>query len=435
MSSKAYVIDFGTSNSGIGAISSTGQFNVVKAQRPLNPLGDEATFTEPSWIYIDDKGQKLSGWNALYTYQKFMNSGSIGDQAHLVSGLKSDLGSVTMHDGVFFRRWGLNLQIEDMIAIVLAHLRTNAEKEFGDAPGSVKRLLLACPVVFVGARVDPGEKVSKSHHEGLNRLRLAAEKAGFKDIEFYDEASASARAVQIPEGKILSVDFGGGTLDIAACQKYLNKPSEVLAVRGLGFGGDDIDRELFEHLFYQRLGLDPSDNQISSLPNRHRRIRNLREYLNVLRDPDAVPNANTSAQIDGNESLFAYVLHMQNHRGIELYRNLMAAKSKLEHGDNVEFPYRLTSDIDWKTQINEDHVNTAFQIYESRVKDTILGVLQDAGWRFTDVEHIVLSGGSSRLMTFRKYLSALFPDSQVSMGDSFTNVLEGLGVRAQEIWP
>jgi hypothetical chaperone protein len=435
MSSRAYVIDFGTSNSGIGAISSTGQFNVVKAQRPLNPLGDEASYTEPSWIYLDDQGQKLSGWNALYTYQKFMNSGSISDQAHLVSGLKSDLGSVTMHDGVFFRRWGLNLQIEDMIAIVLSHLRTNAEKEFGDAPGSVKRLLIACPVVFVGARVDPGEKVSKSHHEGLNRLRLAAEKAGFKDIEFYDEASASARAVQIPEGKILSVDFGGGTLDIAACQKYLNKPSEVLAVRGLGFGGDDIDRELFEQLFYQRLGLDPNENQISSLPNRHRRIRNLREYLNVLRDPDAVPNANTSAQIDGNESLFAYVLHMQNHRGIELYRNLMAAKSKLEHGDNVELPYRLTSDIDWETHINEGHVNTAFQIYESRVKETILGVLQDAGWKFTDVEHIVLSGGSSRLMTFRKYLSALFPDSQVSMGDSFTNVLEGLGVRAQEIWP
>ena len=435
MSSKAYVIDFGTSNSGIGAISNTGEFEIVKAQRPLDPLGDEATYTEPSWIYLDDQGQQLSGWDALYTYQTFMNSGSIGDKAHLVSGLKSDLGSVTMHDGVFFRRWGFNLQIEDMIAIVLSHLRVSAEKAFGDSPGSVKRLLLAYPVVFVGARVDPGEKVSKSHHEGLTRLRLAAEKAGFKDIEFYDEASASARAVEIPQGNILSVDFGGGTLDIAACKKHTDKPSEVLAVRGLGFGGNDIDRELFEQLFYQRLGLDPSDDQISPLPNRHRRIRNLCEYLNVLRDPDALPNANSSAQIDGNEDLFAYILHMRNHRGIELYRNLMAAKSKLEEFELVDFDYRLTSDITWKTQINEDHVHLSFQIYEDRVKNTILGVLDDAGWQFSDVDHIVLSGGSSRLMTFRNYLSTLFPDSQVSMGDSFTNVLEGLGVRAKEIWP
>jgi hypothetical chaperone protein len=434
MSSRAYVIDFGTSNSGIGAISNAGEFEIVKAQRPLDPLGDEATFTEPSWIYLDDQGQQLSGWDALYTYQTFMNSGSIGDKAHLVSGLKSDLGSVTMHDGVFFRRWGFNLQIEDMIAIVLSHLRSNAEKAFGDSPGSVKRLLLAYPVVFVGARVDPGEKVSKSHHEGLNRLRMAAEKAGFKDIEFYDEASASARAVEIPKGNILSVDFGGGTLDIAACQKHTNKPSEVLAVRGLGFGGNDIDRELFEQLFNQRLGLDPKDDQISPLPNRHRQIRNLREYLNVLRDPDAVPNANTSAQIDGNEDLFAYILHMRNHRGIELYRNLMAAKSKLEQFESMEFPYRLTSDITWDTQINDDHVAVAFGIYEYRVRDTIAGVLQDAGWEYADVEHIVLSGGSSRLMTFRRYLSLLFPESQVSMGDSFTNVLEGLGIRAKEIW-
>ena len=80
MSSKAYVIDFGTSNSGIGAISNTGEFEIVKAQRPLDPLGDEATYTEPSWIYLDDQGQQLSGWDALYTYQTFMNSGSIGDK-------------------------------------------------------------------------------------------------------------------------------------------------------------------------------------------------------------------------------------------------------------------------------------------------------------------------------------------------------------------
>jgi molecular chaperone DnaK (HSP70) len=208
----------------------------------------------------------------------------------------------------------------------------------------------------------------------------------------------------------------------------------VLAVRGLGFGGNDIDRELFEQLFNQRLGLDPKDDQISPLPNRHRQIRNLREYLNVLRDPDAVPIANTSAQIDGNEDLFAYILHMRNHRGIELYRNLMAAKSKLEQFESMEFPYRLTSDITWDTQINEDHVAVAFGIYEYRVRDTIAGVLQDAGWEYADVEHIVLSGGSSRLMTFRRYLSLLFPESQVSMGDSFTNVLEGLGIRAKEIW-
>jgi hypothetical chaperone protein len=321
-----------------------------------------------------------------------------------------------------------------MISIVFKHLRATAEKEFGDSPGSVRAVLIAHPVVFVGSRVDFAETISGAQHDALEVLRKAAGLAGFTDVEFYDEASASSRAHNSMTGKILSLDFGGGTLDVAACSKVDFGQSEIVSVKGAPIGGNDIDKELFEHLLFDRLGLNSDENQQRALPNRHRRIRNLNEYLSVLRDVDAVSNASYCSQAEGNENLLFYIQHLENPRGIELYRNLMAAKAKLEVSQIENIEYKINPKLNpWKIELTSAILRDVFASQKDKISRTILAALEEADWNLASIDGVVLSGGSSRLRAFRDLISELLPNAKQEMGDPFINVLEGLGARAMEI--
>ncbi|MBD1844811.1 Hsp70 family protein [Cyanobacteria bacterium FACHB-63] len=93
----------------------------------------------------------------------------------------------------------------------------------------------------------------------LNWFQDAALKFGFPDVKFVDESTAAALgyAVDRPGSTVLVADFGGGTLDlslvrtstIASGQKVLQ--AEVLAKSDAYIGGEDLDRWIAEYYLQQ----------------------------------------------------------------------------------------------------------------------------------------------------------------------------------------
>src|SRR5699024_10089040 len=81
--------------------------------------------------------------------------------------------------------------------------------------------------------------------------RLAAQLAGLPVKRLINEPSAAAlcysAALGRREGKLLVVDFGGGTLDVSVVDCFENMV-EILAIAGDNhLGGNDIDRAIADY--------------------------------------------------------------------------------------------------------------------------------------------------------------------------------------------
>src|SRR5256885_2882699 len=115
--------------------------------------------------------------------------------------------------------------LEDLIALILVHVRKRAEELTGTAPEAIT---LGRPVRFIGG--DDAEA------RATGRLRAAAELAGFREVRFVPEPIAAAHAADIGPGTSLVFDFGGGTLDLCVVRRDAGGLG-VLATAGGPLGG------------------------------------------------------------------------------------------------------------------------------------------------------------------------------------------------------
>jgi hypothetical chaperone protein len=68
------------------------------------------------------------------------------------------------------------------------------------------------------------------------------------------------------------------------------------------------------------------------------------------------------------------------------------------------------------------------------VRKAITGALQEANVTATDVDRVLLTGGSAYIPAFRADLADTFGSDRLEQRDAFTAVVHGLGVRAQQLW-
>ena len=86
----------------------------------------------------------------------------------------------------------------------------------------------------------------------MSRLGEAYGHAGIKDKTFYPEpiAAAVSYLVAHPDEagrNVLTVDFGGGTLDFSVLRARADD-FDVVATHGVALGGDHIDQRLFRDI-------------------------------------------------------------------------------------------------------------------------------------------------------------------------------------------
>jgi len=250
----------------------------------------------------------------------------------------------------------------EVSAIVLKSLKERAEAHFGEP---IERAVITVPAYFN----DSQRQATKD----------AGRIAGLDVVRIVNEPTAASLAYglqKIREGVIAVYDLGGGTFDISIL-RVKDGVFEVLATNGnTHLGGDDFDREIVLWL-----------------------LEDIRQKHDVYlgRDPEAMQELRLAAE---------------------------AAKIRLSFDERTV----LTIPFDGFTYRREITRGELEQLIARLVDSTLRPcrmALADAGLAPTDIDEVVLVGGSTRIPVVRRRVGELFgktphsqlnPDEVVALG-------------------
>jgi hypothetical chaperone protein len=441
-------IDFGTTNSSIALYDGSSLFPVR-----LDP-GSDTPYVLPSLVYIDRAHRATLGTAAAREYLRHETGRPVrwekryvgdvevvvggggggpivydhamivtvdtGANGRLLQSVKTALRDAEYDGTEIFDRY---YTLDELIAIVLAGLKSRAEQQLGGACTSV---VIGRPVRFSD---DPS--VTARAEETLYK---AARLAGFSEIRFQLEPIGAAYlyAVSRAERAIALVfDFGGGTLDLTLSELGGDRPPEILATGGVLLGGDDLDRRIMRRLM-RHFGTESLLRGGQTFPY---------EIVNLLRDWQTMPELSRPgyrAMIDeledsstNPEAIRALRTLVSRNLGFTLFQEIERTKKELsdEWIGRLEFAH---DGID----IHEVLTRVAFEelIAEdvSRAEGGVLEVVAEAGLSTGDVDVVLRTGGSSLIPAFIGMLEGLFGREKVREMDPLSSVVGGLAIAAYQ---
>ncbi len=299
-------IDFGTCNSSMAWFNpKTGH-----AETLLNAEGEDKT---PSVVYYGEK-EILVG---KYAEEMLEHR---GQRTRIVTAAKRELAKR--------RVWMLgtrNVTPVDVAAQILAKLKRDAEETHFHEP--ISRAVITCPAVF--------DEIEK------DKLREAADCAGFKKIELLEEPVAAAIAYTqagVNVGQhVLVYDLGGGTFDLAMLVREGGDNSFRLALepRGNRIGGEDFDRSIYDHYddrarkkFNEPICADGIDLHLL------RQCRRFKENLSVTEQPHPLSwwwSSKGSFKLKLTRAAFEDMIRDHVDRTVQLTLLLREEASRLGH--------------------------------------------------------------------------------------------------------
>ena len=362
-------------------------------------------------------------------YGQAFNDGSL--PGRLFRGTKRLLGSVdTLRVMVFDRPF----RLVALITPILLRIRQAIEKACPELPGHYAYSNRACighPVNFEGR--DAGH-----NKVALERLSEAYRYAGITEQHFYPEPTAAAlsylHANPIETSKtLLTVDFGGGTLDL--CILARNETHfDVVAIHGIGLGGDHIDQSMFRHILFPLLGkgerwrrevdgkdidtLFPFDAYGDLLLNwTISYILNQNEYTTPVLDKIR-QGGECAVKF---ERLYELITQNYSYQVFQAIKDCKAALSVQERAV-LDIP-----EIDVEVEITradfERMIGDLLTRFEQAVNDT----LAKANMQPSGIDLVLRTGGSCLIPAVTRILEAHFPDKVVEH-DPFTSVAAGLAI-------
>ncbi len=263
---------------------------------------------------------------------------------------------------------GSDYRPQEISAFILKALKEMAEKNLECAVG---KAVITVPAYFTDAQ--------------RHATREAGELAGLNVVRIINEPTAAALSYESANSetrKILIFDLGGGTFDVSIV-KIENQVVEVLSSTGDNhLGGDDFDRKIVNRLVeYCEKDLD----------------------IDVAGDPvmtARLTRAAETAKIELSSAPFALI--EEDHIG-----NI--------NGKDIHLSFEL-SRIDFEEMIDEDL---------ARSMDSVNKAMTDAGIPASEIDKIILVGGSTRIPAIPAMLEKKFgrpphgeidPDLCVALG-------------------
>jgi len=365
---KVIGIDLGTTNSCV---------SVVEAGSPVIIVNSEGKRTTPSIVSFKEgdrsvgdpaKRQAVTNpTNTVYSVKRFIGSkfSEINKEAkkmpYSVVKGKKDIVTINVSDKSYIP--------QEISAVVLQNLKKTAEEYLGE---KVTEAVITVPAYFNDAQ--------------RNATKEAGEIAGLKVLRIINEPTAAALAYGMDkQNKDMTVavyDLGGGTFDVSILELG-DGVFEVKSTNGdTHLGGDNFDEKIIEWLleeFKTQNGMDLSKDAAA--------LQRLREAAEK-------------------------------------------AKVELSNSTNTEInlPY-ITADSSGPKHLV---VNLSRAKFESMVEDLVKKsltpcrkALKDAGLKATDIDEILLVGGSTRIPCVQEAVEKLFkkkpskgvnPDEVVAMG-------------------
>lgn len=348
-----------------------------------------------------------------------------GMKGRLFRGIKRLLGSASIKRLLVFDH---PFRLVALITPILLRIRKKLEESVGRINTDVH---VGHPVNFEGH--DPFR-----NNLALSRLKEAYSHAGFHNISFYPEPLAATLSFFHDEphreaGKVLTVDFGGGTLDLSVVD-YNGTHFNVLSTAGLPLGGDHIDQLIFKDLLFPLLGKDEiwkrvKDGQLieSKFPFEEFEDRlinwavtymlNQNHYRSKI--ADCIKSGGPAAE--KFERLDDLITHNYSYM---IFQTIKDAKAKLSYEEStvLDIP-----ELDISVPFTRDMLEKIMTDMLKQIEEVVCEVVETAGLTLADIDLVIRTGGSSLLTSVRNELMAMFP-GKVTEHDPFTSVAAGLAI-------
>ncbi|MDB5614694.1 MAG: Hsp70 family protein [Devosia sp.] len=408
-------LDFGTSNSTIARLDSSGVPHLLKLE-----AGRE---TIPSVIFFSFED------DSVYFGRQAVAEYVTGADGRLMRSLKSVLGTSLMSDAtrIKARSYGFI----EILGIFIAELKRRAESELGSVLESV---VCGRPVHFV----DDDAVADAAAQE---QLAGAVRAQGFKHVDFQFEPIAAALDYerQVSDERLaLIVDLGGGTSDFSVVRvsperaKSVDRGGDILATAGVHIGGTDFDRLLSMAKVMPQLGL----GTMTKDGKRHLPVAPYHD-LSTWHRINRLYNAQTLRDLRGTrreaqapERVEMMIELIEDRLGHRLVGAVEAAKIALSDADTTEFSFEVRDRTIEATMSIADFT-AALRHSVTRIEDTIAETLKRAGVTTADIDSLILTGGSTQVPAISDRLRALFPDAELVRTDVLGSVGLGLALDAK----
>ncbi len=414
MSETTLAIDFGTSNSLVGAWQGGKRVEAL----PLDPSAQDPTLMR-TLLYFPHKDICYYGQEAIHQYLEFEMEG------RLFRSFKSHLPNRQYLGTAMEERM---LTLENMIGIFLLEMKKRAEKALGE---DVDRAVIGRPARYA---MDP-----LADTFALHRMTKAAEFAGFKKIEFVPEPLAAALDMRrsLKEEKLILVgDFGGGTSDFTLIRigPFAYAKEHVLGLSGCPLAGDALDslfmsqklndffgaKAEYKLLFgSNRLRMPPSIIERLNLPAHivHLKERATYDFISEIRK-----GALTGSDKVAIARLFALI---EDNQIFPFFESIEKAKRDLSLSAAADFDFDYP-EIDISTKF----ARSEFEGWAVPVEQKIFQALDDclAQGQITSkqVDLVYLTGGTAQVPLIRNELIKRFGPDKLQTQSHFHSVLSGL---------
>ncbi len=303
-----------------------------------------------------------------------------------VTNVDRTIASVKRHMGTTwtFDVDGKKYTPQEISARILGKLKRDAETYLGEA---VTDAVITVPAYFNDAE--------------RQATKEAGEIAGLNVLRIINEPTAAALAYGLDKGKedelILVFDLGGGTFDVSLLEVGKDDEFSTIQVKATSgdnrLGGDDWDQRIVDHLvkkFKETTGVDVSGDKIA--------LQRLKEAAEQAKK--------------------------------ELSQSMTA---------NIQLPY-LSLTENGPANLDESLTRAQFEQLTAdlleRTKKPFNDVIKEAGVKVSDIAHVVLVGGSTRMPAVSELVKQLTggqepnkgvnPDEVVAVGASLqAGVLKG----------
>ena len=448
---KGIGIDFGTSNSAVAVFDGT-KVRMIEVEPNAQ--------TVPTAIHLDRDFQALTGSVAIQTYvdensnrriemtakviaevEAEFSEGSDGEgggtqkiygaaedhdlPGRLFLGIKRLLGKESIRRLMVFDR---PYRLVALITPILMSLRRAINTAVGPVANGI---YMGRPVEFEGSETSKNALAVDRIQEGSTYAQLG-------DLTFYPEPVAACLSFvqenNIKDGStVLTVDFGGGTLDLCLV-KYQDNEYKVLGTEGVALGGDYIDQLIFKKLIFPELGKGVLwsrrvDGMLVTTPfpfeqyekgllnwtithtlNQNRYTATIGEYL---------------AQPDTENEKLQRLQDVINHNySYSIFQSVKAAKIALSDSENtvLEIP-----ELHLSIPLNRQQLNDIIAEVMLALQLCIDKLFDDTQADVNAIDYVVRTGGSSRIAAVIELLESEFPN-KVVQHNTFTSVASGLAI-------
>ncbi|WP_017904388.1 molecular chaperone HscC [Pseudomonas asplenii] len=267
---------------------------------------------------------------------------------------------------------------EELSALVLKSLKEDVERAYGE---TVHEAVISVPAYFSDAQ--------------RKATRIAGELAGLKVDKLINEPTAAALAYGLhqrdKETSFLVFDLGGGTFDVSILELF-DGVMEVRASAGDNFlGGEDFDAALLDRFVDSQRSATDFPEQASVIQALRREAERVRKVLGQE------PSAEFTLRVDGRQ---------------------------------------------WSHTFTQQQLADIYAPLLERLRGPIERALRDARIRVSDLDEILLVGGTTRMPLVRKLAAGLFgrfpsislnPDEVVAHGAAVQAALKARSAALEEV--